>query len=139
MLHNAPVQTMSRELLLAKAMVLPGPRHPEAGVCLWACSQASSGKLRAEPGEKTTLLGQHFASGRVSDTARCACSSAGKCVICLSVATERLISLQYYWFSESSQPKSKTSWKAWCLAVAYQRDDGAQVVTLVIAKGILPL
>lgn len=115
------------------------PKAPQSKGRLWVCSQASSGKLRAEPGDKSTLLGQQFASGRVSDAAQRACSSPGQCVICFSAATERLISLQYYWFSESSQPKEKTSWKAWCLAAAYQREDGAQVVTLVIARGILPL
>lgn len=60
-------------------------------------------------------------------------------VVCFSVAVARWIPLWYYQLLECSQPRKELSHKAWGSSTAHQRDDGAQVLTTITAKGVLPL
>lgn len=60
-------------------------------------------------------------------------------VVCFSMAAARWISLPYYWHLECSQPRKELSHKAWGSSTAHRRDDGAQELTAITAKGVLPL
>jgi len=105
---------------------------PKAVVCLWAYSQPSSGKHRADSGKKSLIpLSQRFASGRVSATAP---SRADAEVVCSWQQKDGFLSKA---ISFQRIPSPGKNCEAWGSATAHQRDNVARVVTFVIAKGVL--
>lgn len=59
-------------------------------------------------------------------------------IVCFSVAAARFISLHTIGFWSVPSLKGRGH-KAWGSSTAHQRDDGAQVLTTITAKGVLPL